>query len=492
MSATMSRQGGSTETATPTTGWYADPLRIHDERYWDGDEWTGDTRDRPVPVWRWVVRVLLVASGVVAITLSLLSLSESREKLALTAVFIAIPLVIATSVQTVLRHVGHSRLTPLALVGMAWIVIVAVVTIASYRGFASYTRLTCLDRIAPSAGLTGCNLAGADLSGYDLQNADLTGADLHNAKLDNVSLGGADLSGANLQGASIVGSFLSNANLQYARLDGARLDASTFDKADLSNASLHRVNGIGTILTAAKLVHADIVDSDLSKAQLGGADLHGAVVQNTSLAEASFDKADLGDATLSSVKLDGAHLEGVHNVTDAQLASALGVDELDVAKRLSDGNLFLEPEASTSATVSTVCAGTPVEGAGTSHTNGAFVVIVNNDLTYTPGPNHVPALRYLDAVACVGPTLSDDIEQCGPYFYNDGSAAHEITRFKETVDVTLVDPATANVLAEQTFASPDPPPCAPTASDSTFTLGTPLDPAAIQAGINDLIATAGL
>src|SRR3954451_12179540 len=273
MSATMSRQGGPTGSQSSTApGWYADPLRAHDERYWDGEEWTGDTSDRPVPARRWAGRGLLVASAAVAVILSLLSFAESREKLALAAVVIAVPLVIATTVQTVLRHYGHSRLTPLGLVALSWVVIVGVVTVASYRGFASYTNLTCLDRIAPSAGLSGCNLAGADLSGYDLQNADFTGADLHNAKLDNVSLGGADLSGADLEGASILGSFLSNTNMQYAKLDGARLDASTVDKADLSNASVHRVNGVGTILTGAKLVAADIVDSDFSKAQLAGDD----------------------------------------------------------------------------------------------------------------------------------------------------------------------------------------------------------------------------
>src|SRR3954452_4460239 len=250
----MSRPGGPSGTQqADTQGWYADPLRSHDERYWDGDEWTGETRDRPVPPRRWVGRGLLVASGVIAVGLLLLSFTAGRERLAVAAEIVVVPLAVAATVQTVLRHHGHSRLTPLGFVAVAWIVVVGVVTVASYRGFASYTRLTCLDRVGPSAGLAGCNLAGADLSGLDLQNVDLTGADLRNATLDNVSLGGAHLSGANLQGASLEHSFLSNADLKYARLDGAHLDGTTFDKADLSNASLHRVSAVGTILTGATL-----------------------------------------------------------------------------------------------------------------------------------------------------------------------------------------------------------------------------------------------
>ena len=361
-----------------------------------------------------------------------------------------------------------------------------------------------------SASLRGVDLRGADLDGVRLGDANLVRARLTNASLiravaTGINAGEADLSGTDLTGAQFAGAQLDSASLSGATLTRTDLTEAALNSADLSDAVLDDVelSGAalyGTILTGAELRDVDLRGSILETADLSGASIVGTVLarailndarlvgaafEDSSLAEASLLGADFTDATMQAVDLTGASLEATIGLSDAALSGALGVDPLDLARTLSDQSLFLEGFGQIATAAEAACAGTPVPGAGTSPSNGWFLVDVGDDLLTSFSWPHTPAaLRFVDLVACYGPIQTLDLQVCGPYFFADGSLATPITRYQESVTVRIVDPATAGVLAEQTFDAPPPESCPSNAPASLERIGGDLDPAAVHDGVS--------
>lgn len=87
---------------------------------------------------------------------------------------------------------------------------------------------------------------------------------------------------------------LASARLRRASLRFATLSGANFEGADLSGADL----------TDARLDHANLASADLS--------------------EAVLDRTDFADARLAGANLCGANLSKARNLTEAQLAEALG------------------------------------------------------------------------------------------------------------------------------------------------------------------------
>lgn len=150
-----------------------------------------------------------------------------------------------------------------------------------------------------SAKLSGADLARARLSDSNLIQADLRGAYLIQANLDRASLSQAELEGAFLNGTSA-----EDADFSQADLDGAMLLAGFFDNADFSD---------------ARLRFSDLRGAQLEGATLDGAVLDGAVMRRSKLAHATWKGTSLGASLLHE-----ADLRGARNLTQAQLARALG------------------------------------------------------------------------------------------------------------------------------------------------------------------------
>lgn len=536
--------------ASPTpAGWYPDPWGQHGRRYWDGDDWTGITDDAPVaaPARNRFVRAAVVGAAGLAVVLAAVSFTDRREKLAILAVVLVLPLALANLAQ--LARVGpalpRSRFASVA----AWVLVVSVVAVGGYRGFQRPS--TCTDRIAANARLAGCDLSTRDLTTYDLHGADLSGANLSGADLNHVDLAGANLSNATLANTNLSGARLDDTDLRGAVIDGTTLESATLDHAKLADTTLRNVDAAGVRLPGADLTSAQIVGSDLTGGVLRAAALDKTVVDGTTLDGAMFDDATLTDAqwsnvhapgaslahadltratikasNLMAVALDGARLQraviedtsfvsgtltgtdftdatltrvafeqvdltGAKGLSDQALAGAFSVAPADVASTLSARGLFLDAWGSTYTAAESVCAGTPSPSAATTPANGTWVVVVNQGPTSFEWPTTPPALRYVELVVCVGDTTTADIDECGPYVYADGSPAHPITRYRESVTVRVVNPTTAAVVSEQTFAGPDPDPCPMVVSASTYRMGGDLDVAAVEAGYTQMVAAAG-
>jgi hypothetical protein len=170
------------------------------------------------------------------------------------------------------------------------------------------------------ADLSGADLCKAHLSVADLRRANLTGADLRKAELT-----GADLTGACLSGADLTGAVLSSFG----------------------------VNGLPSLIPAAKLIGADLTGADLSWAHLSEADL-----RNANLSGANLSAADLAAANFSGADLTGADLVGSYpvgaNFTAADLSSCYvyGVSAWDLKlEGAKQNNLIITPDGEPEITV---------------------------------------------------------------------------------------------------------------------------------------------
>jgi uncharacterized protein YjbI with pentapeptide repeats len=176
-----------------------------------------------------------------------------------------------------------------------------------------------------------------------LQDADLREADLHGANLivrmhergGEENEGGegnertvprrADVRRANsevrersafldLPGVSLRGADLRKANLRGAKLKWADLFGANLAAADLTKARLGQVD----------LRQADMTGACLREADLGGAILKRAIFCNANLRCAKFGDADLEKTEFAGADLSGADLKHVKNLTQEQLESARG------------------------------------------------------------------------------------------------------------------------------------------------------------------------
>ena len=205
-----------------------------------------------------------------------------------------------------------------------------------------------------NAMLEGSNLNETTLEGADLTDTKLGGAFLINARLNNATLirtelKGAQLAGAKFYGARLEGANLEGATLNVAKLDGTDLSAAQLYGADLGETQLERVklakmNLEGAKLDLAKLVYADLSDTNLRRANLKAANLNHAVLNNAELQKADLFEAKLGDASLRGAKLQGATLSGADlggaDLSGAQFQGAdLRFAKLRDAKNLGKADL---------------------------------------------------------------------------------------------------------------------------------------------------------
>ena len=116
-----------------------------------------------------------------------------------------------------------------------------------------------------------------------------------------------NLLGANLSSADLIG-----ADLRGARLAEADLFWSNLSDADLTNANLDGVD-----LHGADLTGANLSDADLTNANLDGVDLHGANLTGANLTGANLTGANLTNANLTNAILDdviGADFTGAFHI----------------------------------------------------------------------------------------------------------------------------------------------------------------------------------
>jgi uncharacterized protein YjbI with pentapeptide repeats len=185
--------------------------------------------------------------------------------------------------------------------------------------------------------------------------------DLHLAR---VALLEADLTRANLEGADLTDAWLPMANLTDAGLAEASLTDANLVKANLTDAwlleaDLTRANLGGADLTGAWLPGANLTGADLKGTTLTGAYLKGTTLTGAVLTGADLTRAWLGEADLRGSQLGGANLADAQDLTQAQLAAALG----DAATRLPTG---LERPASWTAEQEAAADAAPAGGAASA------------------------------------------------------------------------------------------------------------------------------
>jgi hypothetical protein len=88
---------------------------------------------------------------------------------------------------------------------------------------------------------------------------------------------------------------------------------------NLGSARLRRASLRFATLSGANLEAADVSGADLTDARLDGANL-----SNADLGQAVFDRTDFAGAKLAGANLSGADLSNARNLTQAQLAEAVG------------------------------------------------------------------------------------------------------------------------------------------------------------------------
>jgi uncharacterized protein YjbI with pentapeptide repeats len=168
------------------------------------------------------------------------------------------------------------------------------------------------------------DLSKANLSGFMLAKASLEGVDLSHANLERAILNGAvfyRFGGAisTLKEARLVWAEMINTNLERCILEGSDLSMATLDYAIMEYAVLKRANLSGANLFGARLRNADLRnadlrdsllrDADLRKANLEGAILCGANRSWSNLKAVNFRMSEL--CRIGAADLEGANLQGV-------------------------------------------------------------------------------------------------------------------------------------------------------------------------------------
>jgi uncharacterized protein YjbI with pentapeptide repeats len=182
---------------------------------------------------------------------------------------------------------------------------------ADLRG--TQLRRARLDRaLLVGARLEGCDLSDASLVAADLSGADCTAAVLDRAILDDARLEGTTAVGAWLRGASLdrvqatgvvfdqvrgEGLRARQAVMAGASLAGAVLDDADLSGSDLGKAALIGVSALRLVASRAILTNARIA---------GGSDLGGARLDHLQAGDSCWQEARLVHADLSDSDLPGA------------------------------------------------------------------------------------------------------------------------------------------------------------------------------------------
>jgi uncharacterized protein YjbI with pentapeptide repeats len=195
---------------------------------------------------------------------------------------------------------------------------------------------------------------------------------------------GADLSRANLGSANLAEAELANVNLSGANLRVANMAAAVGAHADLS---------------ATQLAEADLTYAELPNAKLDGADLR----------RADFGHAKLSGASWAGAKLERTSLLAASGVSNADLASALGVRTERLARALVEEGIALESRSSVRKAFAKACGGGRIPGAS-GYPRGSFhpaIVLGANGkpsaATWAMPRSWTPAaVRFGQLVACGG------------------------------------------------------------------------------------------
>lgn len=171
----------------------------------------------------------------------------------------------------------------------------------------------------PSGNLKGASLVDTDLTGANLLQADLSyanldGTILHRANLVSAQFVAADLRNTQLQDAVLRGVNFSEANLEGADLRSVDLRSAMFLDANLSGARI--LSAPGADLTRARLLKAELRNTNLARANLTSANMTGAKLQHATLDWANLTFANMTDAEFQRATLDWANLTGA-NLTRA-------------------------------------------------------------------------------------------------------------------------------------------------------------------------------
>jgi len=126
--------------------------------------------------------------------------------------------------------------------------------------------------------------------------------------------------------------FLSASERQMGPMNGGPINLAA---ARLRRASLRFATLSGANLEGADLSGADLTDARLDGANLANADLGGAVL----------DRTDLAHARLTGANLCGANVAKAHNLTEAQLADAIGDASTVLPSSLKAPDSWIMPAA---------------------------------------------------------------------------------------------------------------------------------------------------
>ena len=139
---------------------------------------------------------------------------------------------------------------------------------------------------------------------------------------------------------------LSGRDLRGARADRAVLSGAVMDRIDLAHAKLREANMEGAVLTRGRLVWLQAYDAHFEGANLTGSDVRRAQLSSARLDDASLHFANLTGADLRNARLKGANFKGTilkgadlrsaHDLTQDQLADAIG-DERTLLPLSPDG-----------------------------------------------------------------------------------------------------------------------------------------------------------
>lgn len=307
-----------------------------------------------------------------------------------------------------------------------------------------------LELLLAEKACSECELSSLDLSGKDLSNADLRGANLY----------GANLAQANLQGANLEGAMLGEANLTGTDLQDADLTQVNLYETNLAEANLTNANLTGTIfvevnLQGANLEGADLSDTVYTSADFSGANLKGAIgfdskhAQNTTATKITFDSATIlpdGSSYVATADTDGSD-----DTSDPE-AVTVADNSPNLASKLSD----LE--------IGVACKGEPVAGAtpyDEANLQGRPDVIrpISTHVKESDGNVKYNTHRtdYLSdspqwladnpaLVLCAHEVPKAELLETCPY--EEGA---EVRRYYSELELTLVETATAEVIASQTL-----------------------------------------
>jgi uncharacterized protein YjbI with pentapeptide repeats len=195
---------------------------------------------------------------------------------------------------------------------------------ASFRG-AKLKSANLMEAQFSSTDMSEAVLTGITFLRDDLRGLCLAGANLSQCNFIEVDVSGVDFRRANLESANFLNSKGEAANFAEAQMSGVRfVQQCRFPKCDFRLAVLDGGNLRGMQLaecdfSEARLVGADVSETDLSRARLYRVSARNALFAKAILVEAILQTADLMNAILQHADLSGADLRSA-NLFAADLA----------------------------------------------------------------------------------------------------------------------------------------------------------------------------